>query len=83
MQKNLLAEEVNYVSQDKLKPGSAVVCKIRYSDKGSQAEIISADENHFELRFNGQKSAITPGQSAVIYDEQGYVLAGGIIKKGF
>jgi tRNA U34 2-thiouridine synthase MnmA/TrmU len=26
------------------------------------------------------KSAITPGQSAVFYDEQGYVLAGGIIQ---
>lgn len=83
MQESLIAEEVNYVSLESLKPGSVVICKIRYSDKGSQAEVISADENHFELKFQGAKSAITPGQSAVVYDEQGYVLAGGIIKKGY
>lgn len=83
LQENLLAEEVNYLSLESLKPGSVVICKIRYSDKGTQAEVISADSNHFELKFHNAKSAITPGQSAVIYDEQGYVLAGGIIKKGY
>jgi tRNA-specific 2-thiouridylase len=83
MQKNLVAEEVNYVSSEGLRPGSTVICKIRYSDKGSLAEVVSAGKDSFELKFNETKSAITPGQSAVIYDEQGYVLAGGIIKKGF
>ncbi|HEX2962575.1 MAG TPA: tRNA 2-thiouridine(34) synthase MnmA [Ignavibacteriales bacterium] len=83
MQQNLLAEDVNYVSMSNLRPGSTVICKIRYSDKGSLAEVTSAGQNNFELKFNTAKSAITPGQSAVIYDEQGYVIAGGIINKGF
>ncbi|MGE5399580.1 MAG: tRNA 2-thiouridine(34) synthase MnmA [Ignavibacteriales bacterium] len=82
LQTDLSAEDVNYVSVEALKPGTVVSCKIRYSDKGSLAEIISADESHFTLKFNETKSAITPGQSAVLYDEQGYVLAGGVIKTG-
>jgi tRNA-uridine 2-sulfurtransferase len=76
----LVAEDVNYVSQTNLDAGEKVICKIRYSDKGSPAEIISASEKSFEVKFNDPKSAITPGQSAVIYNEDGYILAGGIIK---
>ncbi len=30
------------------------------------------------LRFVSPKSAVTPGQSLVVYDEKGFVLAGGI-----
>jgi len=41
--------------------------------------VLSAEE--IELKFFQPKSAITPGQSLVIYDEQGYVLAGGVIAK--
>jgi len=78
----VLAEDVNYVTVERLKENQAVICKIRYSDKGSAAEVVSADENTFEIKFNAPKSAITPGQSVVVYDEQGYVLAGGVIKEG-
>jgi tRNA-uridine 2-sulfurtransferase len=76
----LIAEDVNYVSKSKLENGEKVICKIRYSDKGSPAEVISANEKSFEIKFMVPKSAITPGQSAVIYNEEGYILAGGIIK---
>jgi len=81
-QSGLIADDVNYVSVKELKEKSVIRCKIRYSDKGSPAEVVKADDKSFELRFLEPKSAITPGQSAVIYDEQGYVLAGGIIKEG-
>lgn len=82
LQRELIAEEINYVSKDELKTGEKVICKIRYSDKGSLAEIVASDSKTFNINFNEPKSAITPGQSAVLYDEQGYVLAGGVIKKG-
>ncbi len=82
LQKTLFAEDINYVSKAKLEPGEKLFCKIRYSDKGSLAKIISADENSFSLKFDEAKSAITPGQSAVLYDEQGYLLAGGVISEG-
>jgi tRNA-specific 2-thiouridylase len=83
LQKKLAAEEINYVSKEKLEAGEKVICKIRYSDKGSLAEILASDSKTFKINFAEPKSAITPGQSAVLYDEQGYVLAGGIIKEGF
>lgn len=78
----VIAEDINYVSVERLKEKQAVICKIRYSDKGSSAEVVSADEKSFIIKFNEPKSAITPGQSVVVYDEQGYVLAGGVIKEG-
>ncbi len=77
----LHAEDINFVSVYSLKTGSVVIAKIRYSDKGTPAQIIEADEKSFKIRFLTPKSAITPGQSAVLYDEQGYLLAGGIITK--
>ena len=75
------AKEVNYISTDSLNEGQKVIAKIRYSDKGSLAEIKYADKEKIILDFYEPKRAITPGQSLAIYDEQGYVLAGGIIKK--
>lgn len=77
----LYADDVNYVSADLLEPGTIVRVKIRYLDSGSPAEIIESNESSFSINFLEPKSAITPGQSVVLYDEQGYVLAGGIISK--
>lgn len=77
----LEAENVNYVSVDKLDENEIVVAKIRYSDKGSPAKVIESYSDSFALRFLEPRSAITPGQSVVLYDDNGYVLAGGIIKK--
>ncbi|MDP4195610.1 MAG: tRNA 2-thiouridine(34) synthase MnmA [Bacteroidota bacterium] len=82
LQKELFAEDINYVSKERLSVGERVISKIRYADKGSISEIIAADNNSLHLKFDEGKSAITPGQSVVLYDEQGYLLAGGVIKKG-
>lgn len=76
-----IAGEINYISKPELKKGEIVLAKIRYNDKASPAEIIEADEQKIHIKFLEPKSAITPGQSMVLYDEQGYVLAGGIIIK--
>lgn len=78
---HLIADQINYVSKASVEVGEIVRAKIRYSDPGSEAEIIKADENEIELKFISPKNAITPGQSLVIYDNDGYVIAGGIIKK--
>ena len=43
--------------------------------------MIEADEDQIKIKFVEPKNAITPGQSMVLYDEQGYVLAGGIISR--
>lgn len=77
----LEATDLNYVSVDCLEPGSIVIAKIRYSDKGTPAQVIEAGEDSFKIKFLSPKSAISPGQSAVLYDEQGYLLAGGVITR--
>jgi len=78
----LLADDINYVSKEKLNTGQKIIAKIRYSDSGSEATVVSSNDDEIRLKFLQPKSAITPGQSLVIYDDQGYVLAGGVIKKG-
>jgi tRNA-specific 2-thiouridylase len=77
----LVASKINYVSKSMLDAGERVKAKIRYSDSGSDAEILFADRNKIKIKFLSPKSAITPGQSLVVYDYEGYVLAGGIIDK--
>ena len=81
LENRLVAEKVNYVSRSVLKKGSVVYGKIRYLDKATAAEVLDSSEENFEVAFFEPKSAITPGQSVVLYDENGYVLAGGIISK--
>lgn len=77
----VLASDINYVSVNQLVPGSVVLAKIRYADKADFATIIKAGENKIEIQFYEPKNAITPGQSLVLYDEHGFVLAGGIIER--
>ncbi len=77
---DLLADDLNFVSRSELIEGEKVIAKVRYSDLGSQAEIISSNNSEIKLKFLEPKSAITPGQSLVTYDNDGYVLAGGVIK---
>jgi len=81
LENHAYAEDLNYVSKSNMKPGEIVFAKIRYSDKASAAEVIEASENNITINFIEPKNAITPGQSLVLYDEQGYVLCGGIITK--
>jgi tRNA-specific 2-thiouridylase len=81
LESTVSAEEINYVSKSELKSGDILFGKIRYADKAERAELIFANENEIKINFTNNKTAITPGQSLVLYDEQGYVLAGGVIKK--
>ena len=75
------ASDINYVSKPLLKKGEIVFGKIRYSDKGTAAEVIESTDTNVIIKFLEPKNAVTPGQSLVLYDEQGYVLCGGIIEK--
>ena len=75
------AGDINYVSKSSLKVGEVVFAKIRYADKALAAEVIESGNEKIVIKFLEPKNAITPGQSLVIYDEQGYVLAGGVIQK--
>ena len=75
-----LTREINLMSYEKLdKPIDATV-KIRYKDKGDKAVIEQIDEEHIKVTFAKPKKSITPGQSAVFYDDN-KVIGGGIIDK--
>ena len=75
------AEEVNFVGVPGLKENQEVIAKIRYSDRGSKARVIESGSDNFILQFEEPKIAITPGQSVVLYDDSGMLLAGGVISK--
>lgn len=75
------ANDINFVSKNSFKEDELIFAKIRYGDRAEAARIISCSEDEIKIRFIEPKNAITPGQSLVLYDEQGYVLAGGVIKK--
>lgn len=75
------AEDINYVSASKMESGQTVFAKIRYNDSPTEAEVIEANDDLIKIKFNKPKNAITPGQSAVFYDSEGFVLAGGLLKK--
>lgn len=81
LKNDVIAEDVNYVSRAFLRIGEYVFGKIRYSDKATKAEVIYADDKKIHVRFIEPKMAVTPGQSLVLYDMDGYLLAGGIITK--
>ncbi len=78
---DLVANQINYISTSKLDDGEKVIAKIRYSDPGSEAIVISVSNDEIKLKFTTAKTAITPVQSLVIYNLDGYVLAGGIIDR--
>ncbi len=73
--------DINYVSVAELKVDSIVKVKIRYSDRATIAKVKSVTNDEIVLDLLETKRAVTPGQSAVMYDNEGYVLAGGIIEK--
>lgn len=55
--------------------------KLRYTQRDPQPACITADGDHAELRFASPQRAVTPGQTAVFYQDD-IVLGGGLIEKG-
>ena len=59
--------------------GVRLTAKTRYRQADAPCKVLSADGNRFELVFDAPQWAVTPGQSAVLY--QGDVsLGGGVIE---
>lgn len=53
--------------------------QLRYRSKAAKGRIISIENDEATLRFQDKKSALSPGQTCVIYDNN-RVIGGGIIK---
>ena len=61
--------------------GSRVAVQVRHRSRAVPAEIVRLDGDEIELALEAPVSAITPGQSLVLYDGD-RVLGGGIIEHG-
>ncbi len=77
--KKLIVSNINFISIDKINRPIKAKVKIRYTHIPADAEITPIDKNKVCVEFNEPQWAITPGQSAVFYDND-IVLGGGIIE---
>ncbi|MDD4150363.1 MAG: tRNA 2-thiouridine(34) synthase MnmA [Bacteroidales bacterium] len=75
----LVITNINLMKYAKIPDNMKAVCKIRYNNAGEIC-IINQKDDKIYIRFKNPVSAITPGQSAVIYEGDD-VVAGGIIVK--
>ena len=55
--------------------------KLRYRQPDQDTHIKIIDKNTLELKFNSKQRAVTIGQFAVLYDEDGMCYGGGRIDK--
>ena len=76
--REVLVRDFNWISGEA--PSGPIRCsaKIRYRQLEQAANVEPLSENEALIRFDTPQSAVTPGQSAVLYDD-GTVLGGGII----
>jgi tRNA-specific 2-thiouridylase len=76
----VVAREVNWLG-DAPPVGSAIEVQVRHRATPARAHLIRADAQEIELALDEPVSAITPGQSLVLYDGE-RVLGGGVIESG-
>lgn len=71
--------EVNYIYSNPILRPTKLLVQIRYNTPADWAMVYPNGEKELKVIFDKPQRAITPGQSAVFYD-QDVVLGGGIIK---
>lgn len=76
--KELICDQINLMAQDTLDEPRRVLGKIRYGHKGTYCTIEKDGEERIRCTFEDPVRAITPGQSAVFY-EDGHIFGGGVI----
>jgi tRNA-specific 2-thiouridylase len=79
MTDRLVAHEAAWVSGHAPAVGTRLAAKTRYRQSDAECVVTAVNNHHFELTFDEPQRAVTPGQSAVLY--QGEVsLGGGVIE---
>ena len=77
--KELIAENLNWVSIASLQNELDVKAKIRYQHKETPARLIPQNDGDAKVVFQIPQKAVTPGQSIVFYQDD-VMLGGGIIR---
>ena len=75
--------DVNFMSIEEPSEGTLVPClvKARYHQKPMKATLETLSEGHVRIIPESPLKSVCPGQSAVFYDDKGYVISGGIIDR--
>ncbi len=75
--------DVNFMSIEEPSEGTLVPClvKARYHQKPMKATLETLSEGHVHVIPESPLKSVCPGQSAVFYDDKGYVIGGGIIDR--
>ena len=76
--KGLVAADLNLISVDRIDQPQQVQVKIRLQHKEADATVFPPAENQTRILFKEPQMSVTPGQSAVLYDDD-TVLGGGVI----
>ncbi|HEX5574581.1 MAG TPA: tRNA 2-thiouridine(34) synthase MnmA [Gemmatimonadales bacterium] len=71
-------DEVNWLA-DPLEVGDRCEVQVRYRARGTPAVVVERESDRLGLTLETPVRAITPGQSGVLYTEDGLVLGGGVI----
>ena len=76
--KTLTAGDLNFMLAEEINKPTFVMAKIRYSHKPANA-VIFVENGKLTCNFEEPQRAVTPGQAAVFYNENGHILCGGTI----
>ena len=76
--RGVVAREMNWLA-DAPQVGDSVRVRVRHRAALARGELIRSDDNEIEIALDEPVSAITPGQSIVLYDGE-RVLGGGFIE---
>ena len=77
--RGVIAREINWLVDSAPGVGAHVQLQVRHHAAPAAAEVVRIDGDEIELALDEPVSAITPGQSLVLYDGE-RVLGGGIIE---
>ncbi len=77
----IIAREMNWLVSDEPESGTRVEVQIRHHAAPARAEIVRVEGDEIELALDEPVSAISPGQSLVLYSGE-RVLGGGVIEAG-
>ena len=80
--REVMCHRLNFMGIPEMKIGDTARCiaKIRYHHAPQAATLEMVGEDELKIVFDEPVRAATPGQSAVFYDEAGFVMGGGVIQ---
>lgn len=80
MSQEFIVKDINLISVDTINNPIQAQIKIRYNDIGHNGILIPELNGTIRIKFDQPQKSVTPGQSAVFFDDE-LVIGGGIIDK--